>query len=271
MSDLVLLKLGGSLITEKSQAHTVRADVLARLAQEIQHAYQSQPGLRLVLGHGSGSFGHMAAKKYNTRQGVNSPTEWRGFVEVWQEANALNRLVMDALFHAGLPAVALPASSAVTAQNGRVKHWDLTPLHLALDSGLLPVVYGDVIFDLERGGTILSTEDLFAHLAENFHPSLILLAGIEAGVWADFPINTRLIDAITPQNFAQISAALGGSSAVDVTGGMQSKVSEMLALVEDDPALVIRIFSGLHPGLVERALLGEAVGTMICALTSPTT
>jgi isopentenyl phosphate kinase len=271
MSDLVMLKLGGSLITEKSLAHTVRADVLSRLAHEIQHVYQSQPGLRLVLGHGSGSFGHMAAQKYNTRQGVSSPSEWRGFVEVWQEANALNRLVMDALFRVGLPAIALPASSAVTAQNGRVKHWDLTPIQMALDSGLLPVVYGDVIFDLERGGTIFSTEDLFAHLARNLHPSLILLAGIEAGVWADFPTNTRLIEAITPQNLTQISAVLGGSSAVDVTGGMQSKVYEMLALVKDDPELAVRIFSGLQPGLVEQALQGEAVGTSIYALTSPTT
>lgn len=56
---------------------------------------------------------------------------------------------------------------------------------MALANGILPVVYGDVVFDEVRGGTILSTEDLFQHLAHQLHPERVLLAGLEAGVWAD--------------------------------------------------------------------------------------
>ncbi len=295
-ANLVFLKLGGSLITDKSQPHTARPETLARLAGEIAAARAENPDLQLLLGHGSGSFGHIPAKQYGTRQGVHTPDEWRGFAEVWREANALNRLVMDALLAEGLPAITFPPSAAVTARNGQVDHWDLTPMRSALAAGLLPVVFGDVVFDTTRGGTILSTEDLFVHLARQLQPGRILLAGIEAGVWAYSPrsphsrqqytSNTQsaqrrewgeeteiIIPQITPADWEAIAPALGGSANTDVTGGMASKVQEMLALIEEQPSMKAMIFSGKTGGNVQRALAGEQIGTVICqcpANNSPT-
>ena len=164
---LQFLKLGGSLITDKQHAHTTRLEVLKRLAGEIAAAFDRDPGLRLLLGHGSGSFGHVPAKEFATRQGVQGEREWHGFTEVWYQASELNRLVIHALHAEGLPAMAFPPSAMVIAQEAKVLSWDLSPLHSALQAGLLPVVYGDVVFDTRRGGTILSTEDLFDHLARD--------------------------------------------------------------------------------------------------------
>jgi isopentenyl phosphate kinase len=268
-SELYFLKLGGSLITDKSKPHTPRQEVLARLAEEIATALQKRPNLRLVLGHGSGSFGHVAGHRYGTRQGVASPEGWRGFAEVWREAAALNHFVMDALHTAGLPAVAFSPLAAVLAADAAVKTWNLEPLRLALQAGLLPVVYGDVALDEQRGGTILSTEDLFAHLALHFSPQRILLAGLEEGVWADFPACQRLVEEITPGSFAASAAALSGSAATDVTGGMRSKVQHSLELVQTVPGLEILIFSGEAPGRVESVLLGEKAGTRLTAGPPP--
>lgn len=260
---LQLLKLGGSLITDKSKPRTPRLDVLARLANEIASIWRQQQGFRLIVGHGAGSFAHVSAKKFGTRQGVKTPDEWLGFAEVWWDASALNRLVMEAFRQAGLPVIALAPSASVIAREGQVERWDLTPLKSALQAGLLPVVYGDVIFDTLRGGTILSTEDLFAHLARQLRPDRLLLAGIESGVWADYPANTRLVSEITPHNFNEIAAALEGSSATDVTGGMASKVQEMLGLVQEIPGLEVLIFSGEKPGLMQEVLRGAQAGTML--------
>ena len=187
LQSILLLKLGGSLITDKTSPRTLRPDTLARVVEEISSAYQEQPSLKMILGHGAGSFAHVSAKHHNTRQGVKTPAEWRGFAEVWWDASTLNRYVMEALRAAGLPALSLPASASVTAQDGKVLNWDLGPLRAALSAGLLPVIYGDVIFDTHLGGTILSTEDLFAHLARQFRSRRMLLAGIEPGVWEEFP------------------------------------------------------------------------------------
>jgi isopentenyl phosphate kinase len=264
VSELVFLKLGGSLITEKSKPATLRADVLQRAVEEIAAARKAQPSLRILLGHGSGSFGHVPAKKHGTRDGVHTPEQWAGFVEVWRQAAALNRAVMDALAAADLPAIAVPPSTSASAADGAVQQWDLTPITAALDAGLMPVVYGDVVFDSQRGGTILSTEDLFVHLAAQLRPSRISLAGDEAGVLTSYP-GGQVVPLITPASYANLAALPGASAATDVTGGMASKVEAMLQIVQAVPACTIRIFSGLEAGNIAAALAGEDVGTAIRA------
>ena len=261
---LYFLKLGGSLITYKNKPHTPRRRIITRLSYEIAEARRLNPDLQLVIGHGSGSFGHVAGDKYHTRQGVHTLDEWQGFSEVWQAARELNQIVAEALFTAGLPVIAFPPSAATLAQNGQVSRWDIQPMRAALSAGLLPLVNGDVVFDTLLGGTILSTEDLFSYLARQLWPQRILLAGLEKGVWVDYPVCSQLITAITPQSYPILAASLAGSSAVDVTGGMAQKVKSMLTLVEQLPGTEILIFSGSRPGQVRQALMGAVPGTLIC-------
>jgi isopentenyl phosphate kinase len=283
MPSLVFLKLGGSLITDKTRPYTVRTDRLADLARQIAQALSAAPELSLVLGHGSGSFGHAAAKQAgfrpdSTRAGgiritSDSPDagegaggrNWRGFSEVWFQASALNRRVMEALHGSGVDAIALAPSGAVAAKEGRVVSWNLEALLSALEAGIVPVIYGDVVFDQARGWTILSTEDLFMHLAEELRPQRILLAGLEAAVWADYPERTRRAEHITPANYHEIAVALGASAGPDVTGGMESKVRQMLGLAEALPGLTVQLFSGEEPENVVRALGGEVLGSLISA------
>lgn len=261
--DMYFLKLGGSLITDKSRPRTLRRQVLERLAGEIATAWQKKPGQALLIGNGAGSFGHTTAKTHGTRQGVHTAEQWRGFVDVWNEAASLNKHVTDALQTSGLPAVAIHPSGTVLAEDGRVANWDITPIKATLANGLIPVIHGDVIFDTVRGGTILSTEDLFSYLAHKLNPDRILLAGIEQGVWADYPNRTKVIETITSKNLAEILPSISESQAADVTGGMFSKVQQSMQLVDRIPGLEILIFSGFIPGMVERALMGEMVGTLL--------
>lgn len=279
MKELVFLKLGGSLITDKTQPYTPLLDVMDDLALQIKTALQTHPNLRLVLGHGAGSFGHVPASEYKTRDGLppqptplahreRDETEenyWKGFAEVWYQASSLNRYVMKALHKAGVRAIALPPSASVIASNGQVSVWETTPLRMALAAGIVPVVFGDTVFDEVRGGTILSTEDLFMSLASALGPERILLAGLEAGVWADFPTRTKIVEKITPQSFHEIKAGVGKSAAADVTGGMESKVKQMLDLVTANPEMTVQIFSGVEPGNIVRTLTGETLGTLITA------
>lgn len=264
-NSLVLLKLGGSLITDKTSPRSLRRNTLSRLADEIAAAQQLSPSVQLIIGHGAGSFAHVPAKKHGTRRGVHTPEEWLGFAEVWWEAATLNRLVMEAFHEAGLPAISLAPSAGVTARDGEVVRWDLGPLNAALGASLLPVIFGDVIFDLQRGGTILSTEDLFAHLVSQIHPKRMLLAGIEPGVWQDFPNRSQIISKITPGNYQDIMPVLSGSAATDVTGGMESKVDQGISLINKFPELEILIFSGDEPGNLQNVLQGSSNGTVICS------
>ena len=260
---LIFLKLGGSLITDKTRPYTPRLGKLDLLAAEIASALKENADLHLVLGHGSGSFGHAAASRHNTRLGVTGPAAWRGFAEVWYQASELNRIVLKALIQAGFPAVTLSPAASITARDGTISNWNQFPIQAALSNSLLPVIHGDVVFDEMRGGTILSTEDLFAYLAHHLRPQRILLAGLEAGVYADFPTNKQLLKEMTPGSFAQHASGLGAATGTDVTGGMLSKVTGMLSLVEQIPDLEVLIFSGEQSGNLELALQGGNPGTRL--------
>jgi isopentenyl phosphate kinase len=262
-NDLIFLKLGGSLITDKNSPFTARNETIARLAQEIARAHQEYPLMRLVLGHGSGSFGHVPAKQYQTREGVATPHQWHGFLEVWKAAHALDQLVLDVFIEAGLPVIPFSPSACVLSRDRKIAVWDIQPIEIALSNGLIPLVHGDVVFDSAIGGTIFSTEELFAFLAPRLLPKKILLAGCEEGVWKDFPASTQLMDTIRLSEFAAISTSLGQSASVDVTGGMLTKVEIILAMLKETPKLQGLIFSGLPSGNVFHALSGEWPGTRL--------
>ena len=265
-SRLIFLKLGGSLITDKTQPMTPRPETLQRLAQEIAEVVSAEePNLRLLIGHGSGSFGHEVAGRFQTQLGGEGAAYWQGFYKVWSAARALNQIVLNAFTHAGLPVIAFPPSAGVISQNQHIIQWDTRPIAQALAHGLIPVVNGDVIFDIELGGTILSTEALFLHLAKVFQPQQILIAGLEAGVYRHPQQPQDIIPLITPENLPEFLPSLAPSSAVDVTGGMLAKVKSMLSLVAELPGLEVHIFSGVQPGNLRKALtgVGESSGTLI--------
>ena len=264
MSKLYFLKLGGSLITDKDEPYTSRAQTIKRLAQEIKRALADSPRTNLLLGHGSGSFGHVAGKTHGTRQGVKTPDQWLGFIEVWKAARELNQILLEIMLEEGLPVMAFPPSAMINAQLGKVIEWNLDPIRQALDNGLIPIVYGDVVFDQQLGGTIISTEELFTHLAYKLGPQKIILSGIVPGVFADFPGCQTLIPKITPVSRTSIQMELQGSASVDVTGGMLQKVDDMLSLTEQLNNLEAIIFSGETPENLYNVITGKKVGTIIC-------
>ncbi len=259
------LKLGGSLITDKTAVSTIRPAILRQLADEIAAARAQKPELRLLLGHGGGSFGHVAAAKHGTRDGVKTAVEWYSFARVHASMARLNQLVIEALLAVGVPAIGLQPSAHARAENGRLTHITTAAIRAALDANLVPVIYGDTIFDTIRGGTILSTEELMIGLVDELRPSRLLLAGETMGVYDE---NKKLIPIITPASYKTIAPALQGSRGTDVTGGMASKVEGMLALVTARHSLTTRIFSGMNAGNVTKLLVMNnevELGTLICS------
>ena len=260
----VFLKLGGSLITDKTRAYTARHDTIVRLASEVRQALDTAQDLRLLIGHGAGSFGHWAARPYGTRQGVHTPAQWRGYAEVGAAAGRLNQIVTDAFVEAGVPALSVQPSASARCHDGALTHMDTYPLRAALAHGLVPLVHGDVALDDVRGGTIVSTEDIFVFLADELRPARILLLGEVPGVLDG---DGAVIPRITPADLPALQGALAGSKGVDVTGGMADKVTRMVELVQRHPETYVHILTGAEPGLLTRALLDATLhaGTRVAA------
>lgn len=237
--------------------------MIRRLAREIANALSQDTSLQLVLGHGSGSFGHHAAQRFGTARGASTREDWLGFAEVWQAAQQLNRIVSDELRNVGLPVINFSPSASAVCQEGKLEHLAIEPILRALSVGLLPLTHGDVAFDRVTGSTILSTEQVFQYLSARLLPQRILLAGLDAGVYQD-PLNPEAVEPhIRPDDLEQLQ--VGESLAVDVTGGMAAKVQLAINMIEANPDLEISIFSGEETGAVETALLGARLGTLIVA------
>lgn len=268
MADLVFLKLGGSLITDKRTPQTPRHGVLRRLGREIRQALDYSAGLQLLLGHGSGSFGHPTAERYRIQEGLAGSDDWWGYAETAAVAARLNRLVSETLLAQGIPALPLQPSASALCHDGRLVHLDVAPLQEALQRGLVPVVYGDVSFDRVKGSAVISTEEIFAYLAPYLQPSRVILATQVDGVFTADPLRaagTRLLPEISASAFGELEPMLAASADTDVTGGMLSKVLAMCRLIQSQPELTVRIISGEKTGSIKKALLDPdlALGTLI--------
>ena len=270
---LVFLKIGGSLLGDKRKQTSFRRAVVTRLGGEIRSALKSLPGMRLLLAHGAAGWGHHPAKKYRTREGLPGGGGWRGVYETRRGMIDLNRRVLDSLATAGLHPVLVPPSAGVVAAEGRVATWSLDVIRQILAQGQVPLIHGDVVLDSDKGFTILSTEELFDYLVPRLRPSRVILACDVEGVYldADAPRSKRnIVSVIDRTNIATIRKILAPSRSSrrskvkDVTGGMAAKVERMFELVSRRRRLQARIVSGLKPGAVRVALLGEGVGTAIC-------
>ncbi len=256
MDELVFLKLGGSLITDKNKEATARERVIRRGAREIREVLEARPDLRLLVGHGSGSFGHFAAQRYGLLQA--GPPNWQGYAETGAAAARLNRLVTDIFLAEGIPVVSIQPSASARCYSGELVFIETEPIEVTLRHHLVPLVYGDVALDEVRGCTIISTEQIFAYLAHHLEPARIVLAGEAEGVFTADPLrdeSARLIPEISRHNLQQVKVMLTGSHGVDVTGGMLTKVQIMYALVQERPELKVQLISGQQRGMIKRALL----------------
>ncbi len=262
------VKLGGSVITDKAGREAADMPLIARLAAELAAALSTRPALRLILGHGSGSFGHHYAARYGVHRGLPPGSDYTGFALTAAAALRLNRIVVDALLEAGVPALSLQPSAALQAAGGQIASWATGTIAQALSRGLVPVIHGDVAFDADQGSAIISTEALLAYLAleTELRPARVVLVGEDAVYSADPRTNpaAQRVPLITAANLDTVLHGAGGSHAVDVTGGMRSKLELMWRLVTAIPELEVRLI-GPAPGNLAAVLRGEPldIGTTI--------
>ena len=273
---VMLVKLGGSLITDKRGSEAPRPEVMARLAAELAEGLPAarERGLAVVLGHGSGSFGHVAAAEHGIVAGLgDDPGDERarrlaGASATQGKAAQLHHLLLAELRRAGLAPFSIAPSSALVAARRDPAHLAAEPLALALAAGFLPVVYGDLVTDREQGVAICSTEAVFQAVTgalpeQGFRVAEALWLGETAGVYDEAGETIPEI-AAGPSLGAPAGAAAtaGAAEGTDVTGGMAHRLETALALAA--AGVPSRIADGTEPGLLARALAGEEVaGTRV--------
>ena len=259
MKDLILLKIGGSVCTEKSRSvFKGRASVVKRIAGEILDARKSRD-FRLIVVNGAGPFGHVNVKQYDINDGLKTERDFEGYAKTICDCSYLNWKVADILRESGLHAFPYPTSSVVVQNKKRISSFnaDVIRRGWGSDESLVPVMNGTMVPDLSVGGSVISGDTVLWYLTKTLRPKLLVFATDVDGIFTGDPTldrKAKLLERITKTNFGEVKGWISGSSGVDVTGGMLGKVEKMLDL--DVECVVV---NGNFPGRVRKALLGEEV------------
>jgi isopentenyl phosphate kinase len=255
----IVLKIGGSVITDKNGDLAAKTEVINRLAEEIAKANVRN----LIVVHGGGSFGHPTAQKHGIKEGFKQDGQKLGFAETHHVMTVLNGLVMDALVWHEIAAVSVAPSSCVITEGGRIKQFEDAALRLLLKMGFTPVLYGDATLDEKLGFTVLSGDQLVAFLALKFNACKIVIGVDTDGLYDVDPKTDKNAKLFPHLSFAELQTLkLGTSLAKDITGGMSGKISELLPAVEK--GIPVAIVNASKTNRVYKSLLGERVeGTVI--------
>ncbi len=247
----VILKLGGSVITDKNADEgVVREAALLRIAKEVSR-FQG----KLIIVHGAGSFGHTYAKKYGLDKGFDP----EGAIITHESVKKLSSTVVDSLNHFGVRAIAVHPMCCTVCKNRRIESMYLDNIKLMIDKGFIPILHGDVVMDLELGACVLSGDQIVPYLAKELGITRLGLGSAENGV---LDKDGKTVPEITPGKFEYFKQYIRGSESTDVTGGMLGKVQELLELSEMS-CITSYIFNAGKENNIYRFLNGESIGTRI--------
>lgn len=260
--ELVLLKLGGSVITDKGLRLTAREKVIGRLAGEIANA-KSNKDFRLILVNGAGSFGHAPVEEYGLKEGMDDEKKKLGFTLVHKYVENLNRILWDRLTERGVISIPIHPASFVVQDDWKIVKFDTDVIEGMVERGITPLLYGDMVLDLSQGCSIISGDDIIPYLARKLGATRILMGSNTDGIFDMDPKiypESKLIPEINKRNLGQVLKGLTGSTKTDVTGGMREKVSKLVSSVRGTECL---IYNAEKEGLTEKVLLGGKTGTII--------
>ena len=267
MNDLIILKVGGSVITDKhSPEPMVNYEALHRIAKEIADGYDAD-NTGMVFIHGAGSYGHQIVKRTGINKGIEREDQKVAFAETQRLQNDLNSIVTKALIERGVPAIPVLASSHAVMEKGRLVRMDTEAIKGFLDVGLVPVLYGVPAYDTHQKCSILSGDQIAPFLAEKLHAKKIIHGTNVDGIFTANPSEdpkAKLIGEINQGNLDDVRKVLGASSAVDVTGGMFGKVNEIIELSKKGVKAEAVVVNALVEGRIRNAIGGKVdVGTWI--------
>lgn len=248
---MFLIKLGGSIITEKAQNACFRKKTMDALSKHIATADK-----KVILVHGAGSFGHGFAKKYSLKQGFTSEQQRDGFALTQYKVQQLNTFVLRSLQDCSLPAISIPPHASVMFKDNSLYWFHEELFKNYYNLGFIPVTFGDVVVDKTNGFSICSGDILMLALAETFKPDKVIFVLDEDGLYTANPKidkDASFIDSISADNLKELKTTM--DSHPDVTQGMAGKLDTIQKLAQLHLNTVL--INGNHPRRLLDVLKGN--------------
>ncbi|RLF34305.1 MAG: kinase [Thermoplasmata archaeon] len=248
---MFIIKLGGSVITDKTKKQTFKQTTTDRLSMEIKKANKE-----IIIVHGAGSFGHIPAKEYKIDEGYKDLNQIKGFSVTHEMVQTLNSLVLRSLHEHGIPGVSISPHSTVKLDNHEIAKMDFQVFKEYLEKKFVPVTFGDVVLDKKIGFSICSGDLLMDALAGYFKPEKAVFVIDEDGLYTSNPKideNAEFIESTTLDKLEKLTVQ--DDKHVDVTGGMAGKIKAIKNILNHGVDVVL--VNGNKPGRLYNVLVGE--------------
>jgi len=249
---MILVKLGGSVITDKTRLRSFRKEAVERLVTEMREV--DEP---IIIVHGAGSFGHVLASRYALHLGKRGGEQLQGLSQVMADVRDLNLRVMRIVNREGRACASLPPSTIARLDGGKLIALDHGAFESYLDLGVTPLTFGDVCLDLERGFGICSGDQLMESLASHFLPRSIIFCTDVDGIFNRDPHldpKAKLLERVTGETLDSLPRT---ERCDDVTGSIYGKIECMLRMSSFTRECLV--INGNVEGRLRSALSGEEV------------
>jgi isopentenyl phosphate kinase len=212
---MILMKLGGSIITNKEKPLTPNRNLIGKIASSLKNV--DEP---IVIIHGGGSFGHYWSVKYDMH---TKPQKYsiKGVATVKNSMVELNSIVLESFLESGLKPYCLPPSDFMIGGKPLTKK--VKEISNIAKTGLIPISYGDVMWFGKNKFYILSGDRIMGVLAKLLRPRLAIFVTNVDGVYSDMK-SKRLLNEITKE------IPITSEVTMDVTGGMSRKIKEAISI-----------------------------------------
>jgi len=255
---MFIIKLGGSVITDKSKENCYKKEIVDNLVKAIKKANK-----KIIIIHGAGSFGHIIANKYELNEGHKSDDQLLGFSLTHGTVQKLNSMVLESFHKNGIPAVSVPPHSNLILNDHKPLSFDYKIFKEYIDMNFTPVAFGDVVLDKKLGFSICSGDLLMLLLAENLKPKKTIFVIDEDGFYTSNPKkdkNAELIESVTKDQLSKYITSMDKHA--DVTGGMQGKIETIKKIA--DIGIDTILLNGNKPDRLFKVLNGEkTISTII--------
>ena len=260
---LVIIKLGGSVITDKSKSiPTPRLENINNLSSEISDLYKLGK-YKFILVHGAGSYGHPIAKMHSLYLGMKTVKQKMAFSKINQAMLDLNKIIMQNLIKKDLPVINFIPHTFIIQTAGKFTGMQIKSINQCLINNQIPVLYGDCVLDSKWGCSILSGDTIVSYLAQKLGANKVIFMSDVNGIYDSDPKQNpqaKLIRQINNKNLAKVLTGLTSYNKFDVTGEMKGKI---LKIKKDLRSIEVNIINGLNKNNLKKIMQQNQIGTRL--------
>ena len=264
---IIIIKLGGSILTDKNTPYSMRNKVIDSLISQISDNYHTSNQPKLIIIHGAGSFGHPIANSFSIQNGINQniPNQTLGLTKTHQSVKKLNFKIVDSFLSRDIPVLSLTTSSVFFQGDSVLKFTGINQIDSLLDLGIIPILFGDILLHDSKNFSIISGDRVIYEICKSFSSSNnpkykidkiifcfdqdgIIISNTEKESKVIQNIKLKDLDLLSLKNFKE---------SIDITGDIRGKLKEIKKICE--LGIPVQLINGQKPNLLTKALKNEKI------------